>query len=796
MRSFVLVIFLLLSFAVANAAVFTVTSKDDSGAGSLRDAINQANANNPVGSDVIQFNLPGSTAADVTIALLTELPPLSSNIVIDGTTQPFSALLNPDVRIILTPGTTNYLNGLTIKNAEHIEIYGILFRSFQSDPLGGLDDKKGGIYLSNSSNIKIGAPGKPNCFTGSYAGILAPYNTSKQYVAQITIAANIFGMTENGLALAANETGIDMSFLRNSVIGGATAAEGNLITGNTKTGIAIGAADASIKITNNIIGLDRKLRVWPANVANGIYVNGDGSRPEIIRNTIVGQVKGILLDNVNGGFQISGNTIGKEPSGTENFGNTIGIHINSSQAGVIGGANAADANMIAHNKTGILVEFSYPVSILRNSVYCNTEAIAFKNLPAGKNVRQSRITTITPSGASGTYFANSKIELFYDDSCPDCQGKTWIATIPTLGDGSWSYTGVLTAGITSLGTNSDGATASFSRPELADGGKIITSTICGGNGGSIRNIIVTDASVYTWYNAAGAVVANTTDLNNMPAGDYYLTAGQPGACMLRSPNYTIPNVNLIYKANANITAATCEKDNGSIFITGFENAVPTQLTWLNESGAEVGHQLLLPNLPKGTYRLMATNGALCTNLAGTFTVAEVKPPVLDLSALKQTVSCDGKIITVNGITVSGTTQPYTYAWFDSSHQQVYNGLNLTGVPPGNYELVVTDINGCVLNSNTLDFTDISNRALKVPSAFSPNGDSANDTWRIEGAVNYPTAEFSVYNRNGERVFYSKGYATDFDGQYNGKALPVGVYYYIIDLKTDCPKLNGSVTLIR
>jgi gliding motility-associated-like protein len=39
----------------------------------------------------------------------------------------------------------------------------------------------------------------------------------------------------------------------------------------------------------------------------------------------------------------------------------------------------------------------------------------------------------------------------------------------------------------------------------------------------------------------------------------------------------------------------------------------------------------------------------------------------------------------------------------------------------------------------------------------------------------------VYNRWGEQLFYSKGYTIPFNGQYKGKDLPVGTYYYIINL---------------
>jgi gliding motility-associated-like protein len=84
----------------------------------------------------------------------------------------------------------------------------------------------------------------------------------------------------------------------------------------------------------------------------------------------------------------------------------------------------------------------------------------------------------------------------------------------------------------------------------------------------------------------------------------------------------------------------------------------------------------------------------------------------------------------------------------------------------------------------------------VPNTFTPNGDSNNDTWYIKDLNTYPGCTVEVYTRNGERVFYSIGYAIAWDGRYNGVNLPVGTYYYIIDPKNGRSKIAGYVTIIR
>jgi gliding motility-associated-like protein len=54
---------------------------------------------------------------------------------------------------------------------------------------------------------------------------------------------------------------------------------------------------------------------------------------------------------------------------------------------------------------------------------------------------------------------------------------------------------------------------------------------------------------------------------------------------------------------------------------------------------------------------------------------------------------------------------------------------------------------------------------------------------------------NIYNRYGKAVFWSTGYTTWFDGTFNGKPLPAGVYYYVIDVKAN-ERVSGYLTIIR
>ncbi len=78
--------------------------------------------------------------------------------------------------------------------------------------------------------------------------------------------------------------------------------------------------------------------------------------------------------------------------------------------------------------------------------------------------------------------------------------------------------------------------------------------------------------------------------------------------------------------------------------------------------------------------------------------------------------------------------------------------------------------------------------LVVYNEFSPNGDGVNDYFKIDCITQYPNNSLQVYNRWGNIVFETRSYKNDWDGTPNGRAivqkedqLPVGTYYYILDL---------------
>ncbi len=102
------------------------------------------------------------------------------------------------------------------------------------------------------------------------------------------------------------------------------------------------------------------------------------------------------------------------------------------------------------------------------------------------------------------------------------------------------------------------------------------------------------------------------------------------------------------------------------------------------------------------------------------------------------------------------------------------------------------------------FTDTVSYEVRVPNAFSPNGDGINDYFKIPGIEHYPEARLYVYTTSNRKVFEKTHYGNlDYwgseadalwDGSNNlrgvGLQLPNGTYIYILDLA------NGNQKLIK
>nr|WP_294944843.1 gliding motility-associated C-terminal domain-containing protein [uncultured Mucilaginibacter sp.] len=113
--------------------------------------------------------------------------------------------------------------------------------------------------------------------------------------------------------------------------------------------------------------------------------------------------------------------------------------------------------------------------------------------------------------------------------------------------------------------------------------------------------------------------------------------------------------------------------------------------------------------------------------------------------------------------------------------------------PGEITLTVTNANNCTQSQQINVTSQCSD--IYIPNTFTPNNDGINDTWAIEGLDADKTSLIKVFNRYGNEVYSSKGYAIPFRGENRGKKVPAGVYYYILKARNNTQQFSGYLTIL-
>lgn len=324
------------------ASTSVVTNSNDSGAGSLRKAILDANAS-PDYSGIV-FDIPG--AGPHFIPALTALPPITQRVIIDGYTQTGASANtngqwqadNAVIQVVLS-GWPVVNDGLVIQ-ANYCTIRGLAIQNFAGN----------GIYLEGTGNTVEG------CFIGTDAT----------------------GTVANG-----NAYGIQVSG-NNAVIGGETPAARNVIAANTNQGIALGAS--GFTVMNNFIGTDA---TGAADLGSSYGVVVTASAGTIATNLISGNYRGIaIFGNISDENQILGNRIGTDVTGTTALGQANeGIYAApaSDANGTITIGSAVAPNIVAYNGgNGVYVygggTFMSPRAVItHNQIYSNNGGVVVQS---------------------------------------------------------------------------------------------------------------------------------------------------------------------------------------------------------------------------------------------------------------------------------------------------------------------------------------------------------------------------------------------------------------------------------
>ena len=448
------------------ADTFIVTSNANSGPGTLREALQKAADNGTAVTDTILFNLPSLSRADRTIILDSTLPRLSSHLIIDGTSENATPFGISDARIIQNKLYLQYFTFFEALNVSDLEIYGLYLHGRNATYA---------LNFTGINNMFFGKPGKGNIING----FALAFSSLGNYVAMpsdsISIQSNLFGIDESG-DFANNTTynSIQFSFenVFNLLLGGLEKNEGNLMCDNNRVmdwdSYSPGYS-GYLRIEGNKIGTDRTGLKRINGNSGGITLSAynsagtDGSGTSTIDVSIINNIssEGIYMSKFKNYFKIQGNRFGVGADNFTNFtGATTGLIIVECPKGIIGGDNPSDKNYIANftATNGIRLYYCGSVTVSKNSLFCNGYGISIEwYLPRPKPF--VTINTLTSTGVGGHSLPNAKIEVFYDDACPGCEGKTYIGSTIADANGKWIYNGNNSGGIVATATDTYGATS-------------------------------------------------------------------------------------------------------------------------------------------------------------------------------------------------------------------------------------------------------------------------------------------------------------------------------------------------
>lgn len=507
LKIYIIVNLILLNFSAKAITTFNVTNTNDAGAGSLRQAIIDANATaNSGGNDIIDFSTLG--AGTHTITLASDLPSPTEAVTIDGYTATSYASNAPVIGIdgfthgflINNAGAAGTIlrglviwgctqDGIEVNGVTNISILGCWIGIDLSGAIPGATVQDNGIYITNASNnTQVGSSSTidRNIISGCLdEGIFIDGASTG-----CTIQMNYIGTgTTGNTDLGNGQRGIRIESANDNIIG--ITSFGNVIGGNTNHGILITSSTGTSIVANNIgIGADGTTDL--GNDGHGINLDAASSttiggsstndRNIISGNGAGGLGIGITLTNASDNCIIRSNYIGTNAAGTAAVRNEIhGINIQNSVDTQVGGDGTNDGNLISGNGTvlstgsGINIDNASDRTVVRGN-YIGTNAAGSASIPNGSHgiyIAASSNCVIGGSTLNERNVVSGNGDAAGENgiSIDNCNGHTITG----------NFIGVTASGLSALPNNDSGLSITTSTNNTIGGSAVQEKNVLSGN---------------------------------------------------------------------------------------------------------------------------------------------------------------------------------------------------------------------------------------------------------------------------------------------------------------------------
>ena len=754
LRPLLLILFCLVSNLIY-ADTFVVTSNADSGPGTLRDALTQAAANGTTTKDFIYFNLSDLSETGRTINLLSQLPNISSNLVIDGTTQLGTAfgVSNAQVKIV-TPVDNSANTIFNAINVSNIEFYGLFLNDFSNTtyPFPNLGVRIG-IELYACTNVIIGDVNKGNLIQGFDAYSIYGYQCNG-----VTLKANVIGLTEKNDLSAYISGHCYFSQCTSVVVGGGTLSEGNTILteinfdfaqNSTNNNVTIGSNNLDIfvnPVINQIIsaGLSQTVTIGtygiddattsPAVLAASASVN------LLIENNVAADAGNVFrISACLGLMNFINNYLGVERDGitATDVSHTQGyvgapIYLASCAAQInIGATDTSQKNFIAYSFEGVVAINSPNVYIRDNEFRCIQPAAYSNDNVSGLLPKVSITSAITQNNqttVSGTADPGAIIDIYSSESCnyAQCSIRKYIQSVTADNTGKWTSNVFNLTGLFYVSSTINSRTSEYTTVQVNSDSVKVTNLRCDSTA-SITGLQVPKGISYYWVDQNGNVVSDSLNLVVNKAGKYQLILA--GGC-ITSNVYEIDNDQLVVSAfNLTTVEPSCGNSNGSIlgvYAIDPENKIATTY-WYDANNKQVTNSLYAANLPAGSYTLKVFTTDGCEKDYGPVTLKNTTGPNIDQTHAKiQSTNCGQSTGSITNLIITGTGT-LKYTWWNNQQQTVNTDSILTNQPAGVYKLEVTDDSPC----GPVYTTDIT-----IPETNSITIDTTNVTVTPSGCIGF------------------------------------------------------------
>ena len=320
----------------------------------------------------------------------------------------------------------------------------------------------------------------------------------------------------------------------------------------------------------------------------------------------------------------------------------------------------------------------------------------------------------------------------------------------------------------------------------------VTNPTCQGYADGAITITAGGGTTPYQYSKDNITFVSGTTFNTLTEGTYTIFIKDTHGCTTDTTLTLIGYPHINYDSFTITSAGCAGQQDGGIIIYGSGGNPP--LTYSLSGMVPTTAPNIFTALMAGDYTATITDAKNCSKDS---LINIPQPDSVKVTTTITPNSCLG--LETQGVVVAnvtGGTLPYTYLWSLNADTASF----IANLPNGDYTVYVKDAHNCG-DSATATITYDNCCTPFLPNAFSPNGDGHNDLYRLVYKGDIELIEFSVYNRFGERVFFTKQITEGWNGSYKDEPCDIGTYYYYIRLycgnrHDHILEFKGDVTLVK